>query len=277
MRKRSATNWLWGLLSLCFAFSSTGCFWVTTKHEGNLLKEDLAKVSKKANKNEEGLEQKLARLEKTLEEASKLLTSNSANIGAEVSELTSDQFKLNGLVMDAKRTTVELKTASEINASKLAALETRIAALESNDSAKATSNGDDPGEKLAKAQQFFDNNQLERSKSLLIDIQKNHSNHAIKSSALFLMGQVYAKQKKWSKALQEFQSVYEKHPTDPLADDALWQAAFAAENLKWCTDARAYYSLLRQKYPKSKFAKKAKSAGLRLKKNSKNAQICSRS
>ena len=208
------------------------------------MRDDLAKVSKKATKNEESLDVKLARLEETLEEASKLLASNSANMGAEVSELTNDQFKLNGLVMDAKRTTVELQTAAEINATKLSLLETRIAALENKSPAKAVRNPDDPAQTLSLAQNAYDNIKLSESKTLLNQLIQQHPSHALKSDALFLMGQIYSKQKKWNKAIQEFQSVYESFPNHPLADDALWQAAQSAEKLKWCKDARAYYCLL---------------------------------
>ena len=52
------------------------------------------------------------------------------------------------------------------------------------------------------------------------------------------------------------------------------RAGEVAESLKWCTDARAYFGLLRQKYPKSSLARKAKAKDRTLKKNARNKKKC---
>ena len=81
-------------------------------------------------------------------------------------------------------------------------------------------------------------------------------------------------QKDYKSALEEFQAVFDKFPQSALADDSIFRAAESAQKLKWCTDARAYYGLLRQKYPKSDMAGKAKKQGDYLKKNAKKKSIC---
>jgi TolA-binding protein len=68
--------------------------------------------------------------------------------------------------------------------------------------------------------------------------------------------------------------VWEKFADSALADDALIRAAEAAETLKNCTEARAYLTALKQKFPKSTLLKKAEAKDKELKGAAKNKAKC---
>ena len=77
-----------------------------------------------------------------------------------------------------------------------------------------------------------------------------------------------------NEAIREFQKVYDKFADSSLADDALFRAGESAENLKNCTEARAYFALIVEKYPKSSLVKKAKDKDAALKAAAKNKAKC---
>src|ERR1700733_16035215 len=72
---------------LCSALSATGCFWVTTKSEGESLRKDLTLVQGRLDAKEKTLDDQIAQLQKVLEDATKVLKRNSADIGADVEAL----------------------------------------------------------------------------------------------------------------------------------------------------------------------------------------------
>jgi TolA-binding protein len=67
----------------------------------------------------------------------------------------------------------------------------------------------------------------------------------------------------------------QKYPDSDLADDGLYFAALAAQNLKNCTEGRTYLGLIMSKYPKSNVLKAAKELDATLKKEAKNKAKCS--
>jgi TolA-binding protein len=68
--------------------------------------------------------------------------------------------------------------------------------------------------------------------------------------------------------------VFDKYADSSLADDALFRAGEAAEKLKNCTEARAYFGLIKSKYPKSNLAKKAGEKDKALKSAAKDKKKC---
>ena len=71
-----------------------------------------------------------------------------------------------------------------------------------------------------------------------------------------------------------YQQLYDKYPDSQLADDGLYFAALAAQQLKNCTEARTYLDLVKKKYPKSNVTKQADDLDKGLKKDLKNKAKC---
>lgn len=255
--------------ALALALAMSGCFWVTTKHEGEKLRTDVDRLQTRVDTE---LGAKVTKLEKVLDQATKLLTRNSADLGAEVNGLVQENAKLNGLVMEVKRTNEELRKQMEADrkayTERIEALETKLAGggtgpkRSANDLFDAGKTAFDAG-KYSQAQQEFKNFVL------------SYPEHAKAGDAQYYRAESAFKDKDYRTALGEFQRVFEKYPKSDLADDALFRAGESAEALKWCTDARAYYGLLRQRYARSSLAKKAKQKDADLKKAASDKKKCS--
>jgi TolA-binding protein len=241
-----------------------GCFAFTTKHEGEELRKDVTKL-------EQGMGGKVEKLEKVLDEATKLLTRSSADVGAEVASLGEDQRRLTGLVMEAKRLADQLGPMVERHEIKLTELEARLAAVETKTAAPPAKSASDLWNEGQAAMSAGD---LARAELAYRTLVVKYPGDGRAAEAQLQRAEVLVKQKRTQEALGEFQKVYDKYPGSPFADRALWRAGEMAEALKWCTDARAYYGLLRQKYPKSDLAKKAKDKDAALKKAASDKRKC---
>ena len=120
----------------------------------------------------------------------------------------------------------------------------------------------------------FRANDYAKARELFRKLVIKYPGHERADDAQYKRGEAYYVQADYKSAVQEYQAVFDKFKTSPLADDALFRAGQAAQKLKWCTDARAYFGLLRQRYPKSSMVKKAKKRDAILKKNAKNRKYC---
>src|SRR5690606_31457183 len=218
-------------LTATLALGATGCPWVTTKHEGQTLRRDVDQLQVKVDKQEEAL----PRLQQVLDEATKLLARNSADLGAEVNGLSEEMKSLNGLVQDAKRYAEEVRDASARQEQRILALEQRIAELE----AKAVVTQKTAGQLWDEGQTAMRAGRYEDARAAFRQLLVKYPGDEHADDAQFQRAESYAKEKKYQESLGEYQRVFEKYPDSALADDAAFRAGEAAEALKWCTDARA--------------------------------------
>ena len=244
----------------------SGCFWVTTKAEGKSIKRKVDTLEEQMAKQE----QALPKLQEVLDQATKLLARNSADIGNQVGGLSEEMKMLNGLVQEAKRLTEEVRDASARQDQRLQALENRVAAMETKAVAtqKTAAQLWDEGNGALKAGRYED------ARTALRQLLVKYPGDERADDAQMARGEAYYKEKKFQESLGEFQRVFEKYPDSPLADDSAYRAGEAAEQLKWCTDARAYFGLLLQRWPRSDLVKKAKARDAELKKAAKDKKKC---
>jgi len=263
------------VVAVVFVAFGSGCFWATTKHEGKLIKKDVRDLDTRLKKQEESVGTKVVELEAVLEKATKLLTRNSADLGAEVDGLERETARLAGLVAEASELTAELKAADErqnkLNGDRFDELEKRLAALEEKINrvpAKSASTLYQEGKAA------YDAGNYKEAHDAFQTLVVKYSDNALADDAQYYRGESLYRQKSYQLALGELQKVFEKFPKSSWAPKALFRAGEAATKLKWCTDARAYYGLLRQKYPRSDLVKKAKAADTKLRKYAKNKSRC---
>jgi TolA-binding protein len=249
---------------------TTGCFWVTTKSEGETLQKDVKSINERLSTKEKSLDDEVKQLQKVLEDSSKLLKRNSADLGADVDQLRNDVRTANGLVTAVNNNINELKTAFAKSEARVDALEQRLAQLESG-KPSANSSPEDLwklGSTAFEAARFND----------AIDIFKrlvaSYPTHERADDAQYFRGQSYTNLKDWDKAIAAYQVLADKYPDSSLADDGLYFAALAAQTLKNCTEARAYLGLVKQKYAKSNVLKQASELDATLKKDLKNKSKC---
>lgn len=252
----------------------SGCFWVTTKGEGQTIKKDVKSLQDQIGTKTKSMDDEIAKLQKTLDDASKLLKRNSADLGADVDGLRKEVQTQNGLVVTLQNQVNELKIAfnsyKQANDARLDALEQRLGQLESGKPAANASAEDlwKLGSVAYEAQRYTE----------AIDIFKRlhttYPTHERADDAIYFKGQAYGQLKDWEKAIGAYQQLNEKFPDGQLTDDGLYFAALAAQQLKQCGEARAYLQIIQTKHPKSNVLKQAKDLDTRLKADAKNKAKC---
>jgi TolA-binding protein len=262
------------LVLLFPALALPGCFWVTTKSEGETLRKDLTLVQSRLSAKEKTLDDQIAQLQKVLEDATRLLKRNSADIGAEVESLRADLRTANGLVTTINNSINELKGAFDTYRktadARLDGLEQRVVQIESG-KANASSS---PEELWKLGSTAFEAARYSEAVDLFKRLSQTYPTHERADDAVYFRGQSYTNLKNWDLAIGVYQQLYEKYPDSSLTDDGLYFAAVAAQQLKNCTEARTYVSIVKQKYPKSNVTKQVDDLDKGLKRDLKNKAKC---
>ena len=253
----------------------TGCFWVTTKSEGEALRKDVTSVQDRLGAKEKALDDQVSQLQKVIDEATKVLKRNNADIGADVEQLRADVRTANGLVTAVNNSVNELKIAIDKyrkdNDARMDSLEQRVAQIESG---KPSANSS-PDDLWRLGTQAFDAQRWNDAIEIFKRLVQTYPTHARADDAQYFKGQAYSNLKDWDKAIGAYQALVEKYPDSDLADDGLYFAAVAAQQLKNCTEARTYLGLIKSKYPKATVMKTANELDATLKKDLKNKAKCS--
>jgi TolA-binding protein len=267
-------RWFTACIPLVTALAGPGCFWVTTKSEGEALRKDLTHVQGRLDAKEKTLDDQIAQLQKVLEDATKVLKRNSADIGADVDSLRNDVRTANGLVTTVNNSINELKQAFDTyrkgNDARMDAIEQRVVQIESG---KATASSS-PEELWKLGSSAFEAARYNDAIDIFKRLSQTYPTHERAAEAVYFRGQSYSNLKDWDHAIGVYQQLFDKYPASALADDGLYFAAVAAGQLKNCTEARTYLGLIKQKYPKSNVTKQADELDRTIKKDLKNKAKC---
>jgi TolA-binding protein len=262
-------------LYLLPALLASGCFWVTTKREGETLRKDLTLVQSRLSAKEKTLDDQIAQLQKVLEDATRILKRNSADIGADVEALRNEVRIANGLVTTVNNSITELKQAFDTyrksTDARLDSIEQRVVQIESGKPTASSS----PEELWKLGTTAFEAARYNEAIDVFKRLSQTYPTHDRADDAVYFRGQSYTNLKDWDHAIGVYQQLYDKYPESPLADDGLYFAAVAAQQLKNCTEARTYLGLVKQKYPKSNVTKQTDDLDKAIKKELKNKAKCS--
>jgi len=274
MNRLGRTFALATLLAVPLTGSLGGCFWATTKSEGEALRKDVTSLQSRIDSKEKALDDQIGQLQKVIDDATKVLKRNNADIGADVDGLRSDIRTANGLVTAVNNSVNELKTAFDKyrkeNDAHLDALEQRVAQIESG---KPSANSS-PDDLWKLGSQAFEAGRYNDALEIFKRLVQTFPTHARAADAQYFRGQCYTNMKDYDHAIGAYQQVVEKFPDSALADDALYFAAVAANELKNCTEARTYLGLIKTKYPKSNVLKQSDDLDKQIKKDLKNKAKC---
>jgi TolA-binding protein len=259
------------------AFALSGCFWVTTKSEGESLKKDQQALDKRVVEVEKGIQDKAVELQKVLDEATKLLARNSANTGERVSALEDELRQLRGLLTEVKRYTDELVAADKKLAAdlepvrqKLVDLDGRLAVLEQKASGPQTA-----AELFKAGKEAYDAKDYAAARGHFKKLVIKFPDDGKAPEAQFLRAESHRIEKDFEQALVEYHKLMDDNCSkNAFVDDAFFRGGEAAEALKQCGEARAYYSAVKQKCKASSFAKEAGARDENLKKKAKDSKVC---
>ncbi len=259
---------------LILALCAPGCFWATTKSEGDAIRTDVGTLKGRLDVKEKELNEQIAKLKQVLDDATLVLKRNNAGLGADVDQLRNDVRTANGLVVTVNTTVTDLKSSYDTyrksTDARLDAIEARVGQIESG-KPSANSSAEDLwklGNTAFEAQRYAEAIEIYKR------LTQTYPTHDKADDAVYFKGQSYGYLKDFDHAIGAYQQLYDKYPDSTLADDGLYFASLAAKELKNCTEARTYLAIIKTKYAKSNVMKQANDLDASLKKDAKNKKVC---
>ena len=245
--------------ALAGAAAAPGC--VTTS-EGDKMQADIAALRVRLDeidKRDKEYKEQVVKLRDVLDRATKLLTRNSADVGAKAAKAEQDIAALQGKLE-------EIGHAAEVQHRQSAdvqnRLETRLAALEQTQTKivdkVAPSLPDDKEQLWTQAGQRLSSGQRDDGRRFYRVFIQRFPQDPRSSQAYMAIGMSFMQEAKYPNAAAEFQKVMNVYPASPEVPEAMWQLATAFVKLQFCTDARALLNDLLKRYPRSARASSAK-------------------
>ncbi len=232
--------------------ASASC--VTTS-EGDKMQADINALRVRLDeidKRDREYKEQVVRLRKVLDEATALLTRNSADVGAKAAKSEQDIQAIQGRIEEiAHSIDLETRQATEARTQ----FESRLAALEQTQNKivdrVAPEMPNDKDQLWAQAGQRLASGQRDDGRRFYRVFIQRFPQDPRASQAHLAIGMSFVQESKYANAAAEFQKVLQDYPTSPEVPEAMWQLSLAFVQLKFCGDAKALLSDLVKRYPKS--------------------------
>lgn len=227
----------------------------TTSSEGEAMRKDIADLKTRLDaidRRDAQYKEQVVRLKKVLDEATALLTRNSADVGAKAAKNESEIAVLMGRIEEMNHAIEpQLRQA----ATDRALIESRLAALEQTASKiadkVALTMPEDKEQLWTQAGQRLAGGQRDEGRRFYKAFIQKFPQDPRAPQAHLIVGQSLAQESKYPNAAVEFQKVLDSYASSPEVPEAMWQLAMTFSHLKYCTDARALLNDLVKRYPKS--------------------------
>ncbi len=259
-----------------FASQLIGCFY--PKSEGEALKNEVSHLKDRIVQMENEQAEKQAhlsqmidrarkevdKLELTLTKATRILSRNSADFGADMDMVKERLRELDGTLAEMRHDVEESRKQVELANEKVkqfalaAGLDVPVA---------ESSVPQDAASHFMKIVEAFKGGRYGEVRSLASLFEQRHPKDARAEEAQLYAARSYLAQKRWAKALGVLRGFTEKYPKSKFTAEALYEMARAFFALGDCTDARILVEALTVQHKKSDYAKKAKQLSDTIKKN----------
>ena len=251
-----------GALVLAAFVGGMGGVAFMTTGEGEKMRADIASLRTKLDeieKRDKEYKEQVVRLRTVLDQATKLLTRNSADVGAKAAKAEQDIAVLQGRIEELTHTIEQNNRQSVDERNRL---ETRLAALEQTQNKivdkVAPSMPDDKEQLWQQAAQRLSSGQRDDGRRFYRVFIQRFPADPRSAQAYLAIGMSFVQESKFPNAAAEFQKVLTVYPSAPEVPEAMWQLSLAFVQLHFCTDARALLGDLMKRYPKSPRANDAK-------------------
>ncbi len=271
-----------GITRLAALLALSGCFWVTTKHDGEVMQQQIKNLDQRVSAQEQVLSGRVKQLDDSIDKATKMLARNSADLGTRVDQFSDEIAQFAGRLemlqrsIDAARSELaQVKQDQQSLSGRMDSIERQLGI--------APGQPGQPGSQPVTVDQtvLFDNAYKALQAGKFDDARRQFRLYVQAfpqddkaDDAAFYIGETFFKQKDYEKAIAEYQRVIDTWPKGDMADDAFLQAGLAALEKGWCVDAGAYLGELIRRYPQSPLVKTARQKLDYVKKNSKNKKVC---
>jgi len=257
---RRATGAL--VLAALVAGSAAPSLSCMTTGEGEKMRADIGSLRTKLDeieKRDKEYKEQVVRLRTVLDQATKLLTRNSADVGAKAAKAEQDIAVLQGRIEEMAHS---IELANRQATDDRTRLETRVAAMEQLQTKivdkVAPAMPDDKEQLWQQAAQRLSSGQRDDGRRFYRVFIQRFPQDPRAPQAYLAIGMSFVQEGKHPNAANEFRNVLTNYATSPEVPEAMWQLSLAFVQLKWCTDAKALLNDLAKRYPKSPRANDAK-------------------
>jgi TolA-binding protein len=256
----------WFLVPVLLGAAAPGCF--TTKDEGDALRREINELKQQAAQDRRQRE----KLKQVIEQATALLTRNSADAGVQVERLQAKVAQLTGMVEERQK---KLDDLAQRLAEFQAKVDVKLEGL-ANQSAQ-NQNPPTPTDKDELFQQasakLSAGDQQEARRLLRHFIDRFPKDPRIDKAQLMLGDSYYAEQK-FAPAIVEYKKIIEQYRQSAVVPDALAKIGMAFYQLKFCSDAELFFSQLLKKHKKHPQAANASRVLNLIRRYRKNREVC---
>ncbi len=261
------------------AASTSGCFAFVTKEEGRELKQQIDDVRTLSAKNElraaelaKELDEQLKRLRGVVDEATKVVTRNSADVGLNVQKLQTDLAQLTGRIDDLQHAEDALtKQFQDYRAASDTKLEQLVNA---STTAKNPPMPETPDALYAEGDKRLAAMQWQDARRLFEGFVNRYPQDPRAARAQFNIGEAYAGEKRYANAIGAYTKVVDNFPKSDVVPDAMFKNGLAFYALKYCGDAKVYFQELLKRYPRTNWKAQANEELKRLVRDLKNKAVC---
>jgi tol-pal system protein YbgF len=266
-------------LIVIVAASTSGCFAFMTKEEGKEMKQQIDDVRTLSAKNElraaelaKELDEQLHRLRAVVDEATKVVTRNSADVGLQVQKLQTDLAQLTGRIDDLQHAQDALTKQFQ---DYRAASDTKIEQLVNNSTAaKNPPIPETPDALFAEAEKRMQAQQWPEARRLFEAFVNRYPADPRAARAQYNIGESYNAEKRVANAMGAYTKVVDNFPKSDVVPDAMYKNGLAFYALKYCGDAKVYFQELLKRYPKTTWKKDASEELKKLTRDQKNRAVC---
>lgn len=258
MRRRSARARAVPASSVAVLFLA-GC---VTSSEGEAMRAETIRLKERIDDMDNRYAkatQDMDRLRKVVDEASALLTRNSADLGTRVEQHGEDLRGLQGKLEEIRHlvTTLEttVQTENQKIASRVDAIELRQAALIEKVSPTLPT---DPEALWREANAKLNQGLREDARRFFASFATRFPADPRASKAQLAIGKSYALDGNHRQAAGTFQKILDDFPRSADVPEAMYELGRSFTELKFCSDARAIFLDVAKRFPRSSFARSSR-------------------
>jgi TolA-binding protein len=245
------------------------CFY--TKSEGDDLKREVETLKQRLSGDMARAETERVKLQKIMEQATALLTRNSADVGAQVERIQAKSDKLTGQMEVVEVGLRELQQKiSEVQAK----VEVKLEGIGTGSSAKTPPTPENKDELFQLAQsKVSSGNPAEGRRLLRLFIDKNPSDPRLDRAQL-LLGDSYFGEEKFAAAIVEYKKIEEQFKKSALLPDGFYKIGMSFYQLKFCNDAEIFLSRLLKQHKAHPQSPRAEKVLQLIKRYKRDPKIC---
>ncbi len=251
----------------------SGCFLWTTRSEGDELAARTDAQGERIETLETGIEAerreltesvghakaKVAELEQLIEQATAVVTRNSADLGLEVQNLREQIARLEGQIAELRNEVEQTRRQMEEQREEMQKQLKQLAAGGAGEMALEPDEvPQERTEHYTAGYRSFQNEEWAKSRAFFREFVRRYAQDDQADNAQYWIGATYLRQRRPATALGEYRKVLSDYPRGDAVDETLLDMGDAFYELHACTDARSALQTLIRSHPRSQLVQRAR-------------------